>query len=309
MHLFRPALTHLFLLAAAIGTAHAAPDARTRERDRLAAATDRDSRIAAALLSLPSDGTSPPSEAEARAALAALEPLRDDALALYVAALVCQLNAACGDPTAAERLTRHAPDNALHWLLPPGTAALSDTALQRAAESSGAAEPHLSELLALLRRTLDGVTNRLTTDDRDAALAAIPLPRLAPLLEACKAATGARRDDCLVLGQRLFADARGSLLTRMVGSVLLRRLVPDSTQAQAATALRRDYVWLGEHAVAQRPDDALYADIERYGEWEALLRAADRAGVARTPPPDWTPRDPQQLLLPEQRSVAAPGKG
>lgn len=304
-----------FAAALAISVAQAAqPDVtspetlafRRAQSERLAAANDRDSRIAAALLALPCDShVSGLPLADVHAAQKLLQPLADDELALYVAALACHLSADCRDAGAVERLTARAPHDALHWLLRPGTGSLSDATLHSAAAADSAG-PHLGELHAVLNRTLSDPANEgAPRDARDDALAALPNPRLSPLLDACKGAEATRRSDCIAIGRRLFADARGSILSRMIGSVVLRRLAKGTADNAAAKTFRRDYVWLGEHAIGQDPHDAaLQADTERHGEWEAWLRAADRAGVARTPPADWVPKDPQQLLLPEERRAA-----
>jgi hypothetical protein len=277
---------------------------RLEQSQRLAARDDRDSRIAAALLAIPRDShVSGLSFADVKTAQALLQPLGDDVPALYLAALVCHLSAECSDTHAVDRLTARAPENALHWLLRPGVGPIDDPTLHRAAAGTSA-EPHLGELgFALDRALADAEPAQQRRDARDA----LPMPHLAPAMDHCKGATADRRDDCLAVGRLLFGDAKGTILTRTIGSVMLRRLAPDSTDAVAAKTFRRDYVWLGEHDIAGRNigGDALQKDTQRFGEWEGWLRAADRAGVARTPPADWKPRDPQQLLLPEERGTPA----
>lgn len=289
----------------------AAADYRQAQRERLIAAGGRDNRIAAALLTLPADANAPIPAATAAAARALLREDADDELALYVAALSCHLQPDCSDRGAVDRLTAHAGGNALHWLLTPGAAAPADTALQNAAAAK-TAEPHLGALVGVLDKALANAAAPTTAGSEAAALAAqlradaiaaIPLPRFAPTLTVCKDA--AHHDVCLDLGRRLFADAQGSILSRTIGSVLLRRLAKGTAEDDAARAFRRDYVWLGEHDLDQDGrDESLRADLVRLGEWEAWQRAAERAGFARTPPADWVPRNPQQLLLSEERKPA-----
>lgn len=297
----------LLSLCSAFTLAHAAPatsDAwRSAQQTRLAAQNDRDSRIAAALLALPADANAPIPSATTAIADALVQANPDDVLSLYIAALICQLQPTCTSAAYVDRLTLHAPDNAVHWLLRPAAAAPDDAQLRSAAKAPKA-QPHLGELRAVLAKAL-GAPTAATAASRAAALDAIPLPRFAPALNACKQDGAARRDACIALGRTLFADASGSILSRMIGSVLLRRLAKGTPDETAAVQFRRDYVWLGEHDVGQDTrDEALQQDLVRHGEWEALLRAADRAGVARTPAADWTPANPQQLLLSEERKPA-----
>lgn len=285
--------------AAASGSDGAAGrDVRSVPRERLAAAADRDSRIAAALLALPSAPDARVDAATTAYAQGLLRGFADDPLALYVASLFCHLQADCSDRSAYERLTAQAPGNAVHWLLLPGAAAPDAATLQHAAAAQSA-QPHLGELAAVLGRALTAADGAQLRAD---AIDAITLPRFAATMNACK--MPAHKTVCSALGRRLFDDAQGTILTRMLGSVLLRRLQPGSAEAAAAFEFRRHYVWLGEHeqqltqTLAQRV--AVQADLGD-GEWQAWLRAADRAGVARTPPADWKPANPQQLLLAEER--------
>jgi len=292
--------------------AQTAADYRQTQRERLTAAGGRDNRIAAALLSLPADANAPIPAATAGAARALLRNDADDELALYVAALTCHLQPDCSDRGAVDRLTARAGGNAVHWLLTPGAAAPADAALQKAA-AAPSAEPHLGALVGVLDKALANApaaaaagtdATALAAQLRADAIAAIPLPRFAPTLGICKEA--ARHDTCLELGRRLFADTQGSILSRMIGSVLLRRLAKGTAEDDAARAFRRDYVWLAEHDINQDGrDETLRADLVRYGEWEAWQRAAERAGFTRTPPAGWTPRNPQQLLLSEERQPQA----
>ena len=63
----------------------------------------------------------------------------------------------------------------------------------------------------------------------------------------------------------------------------------------------RQIAWLGEQQVwarEQRPytrSKEYTADLLKYGEWEALLRQADRVGLPRQPPATWEPRRPFQF--------------
>lgn len=294
-------LSGTFALAA---PASSVPDAwRSAQHTRLAAHDDRDSRIAAALLALPADANAPVPATLTVIADALVQANPDDVLSLYVAALVCQLQSDCTNTAYVDRLTAQAPGNAVHWLLRPAAAAPDDAQLRSAANAANA-QPHLGELRAVLGQAL-GAPTTATAAARAAALDAIPLPRFAPALNACRHDSAARHAACITLGRTLFADARGSILSRMIGSVLLRRLAKGTADEVAAVQFRRDFVWLGEHHIGEdTQDEALQQDFVRHGEWEAWLRAADRAGVARTPGAGWTPANPQQMLLSEERTRA-----
>lgn len=294
-------LSSTFTLAAAATETHDAW--RSTQQTRLAAQDDRDGRIAAVLLALPADANAPIPAATTAMTDALVQANPDDVLSLYLAALVCQLQPTCTSVAYVDRLTTQAPDNAVHWLLRPAAAAPDDAQLRSAAQARNA-QPHLGELRAVLGKAL-GTPTAATSAAHAAALDAMPLPRFAPALNTCKRDGTARREACITLGRTLFADARGSILSRMIGSVLLRRLAKGTADEVAAVQFRRDYVWLGEHHIGEDTRDAaLQQDLVRHGEWKALLRAADRAGVARTPATDWIPANPQQLLLPEERTPA-----
>ena len=165
------------------------------------------------------------------------------------------------------------------------------------------------ELLARVRSVL----RRLRTlgpgseAERGAVLDAAPVPLLSSLLRACQHSEGAVRADCLSVGRKLLADEQGSVLSRLVGSVQVRRLSPQADEAAAAREFRRQYVWLAEQADVDNENVRanLRRDLVALGEWQALKNAVTAAGKATTPPPDWLPANPQTLLLPEQRDAAA----
>jgi len=126
----------------------------------------------------------------------------------------------------------------------------------------------------------------------------------------CKAAVEPRRTDCIELGRRLLDDRSGSILSRMIGSAMLRRLVKGTPEDAAAKELRRDYVWFSEQMEASTASskEQLQKDVADYGEWEACERMVERMGAGRAPPADWTPKNPQLLLLSEERTPATPAK-
>ena len=138
----------------------------------------------------------------------------------------------------------------------------------------------------------------------------VPWPRIGPTMGLCNADVATRPDqgplqaECAKLGALLFADQGNNLVTKMFGVTLLRRFAKGTPDAAEALALRRQYVWLSE-----LPDETKAAELERLqdeevtlGEWEALQRHAERKGVSRTPPVDWAARNPEFILLPEERT-------
>jgi hypothetical protein len=285
---------------------------RSTQITRLVRTTDRDSLIAAVLLALPVDVQRSPDTAVDAPLLRLQQHYPDDVLALYTAALVCHLRAGCSDSIAAAALQARAPGNAVHWLLRPAAASPDATHLQRAAAAQDA-QPHLSEFVAILDKALAGQPapqpgsdpGALAVQLRVDAIDAVPQPRFAATMQACKVAAVA--NDCRILGQRLLRDDAGSILSRMIGSVLLRRLAKGSADETAAKEFRRDYTWLGQHelgrSTAQRAQ--LQQDLARYGEWQALQRAAQAGGIAPDAPEGWVPADPQLLLLSEERTPPA----
>ena len=122
----------------------------------------------------------------------------------------------------------------------------------------------------------------------------------------CKAPGAASRDDCVAVGRLLFHDRSASIIARMVGGMMLRRLVKGSPEDVAARKLRRDYVW-GELQLTEKHasyQDQFQSEIESFGEWEAWERALERLGISREPPAGWAPDDPNLLLLSEERAPA-----
>lgn len=286
------------------GSGSAADSYRDRELVRLQSASDRDSLITAVLLTLPANLADPATPPGA-AVDAPLQRLRaaypDDTLALYVAAAVCQAQPQCSDDSAHRQLVAAAPDNAVHWLLLPARAEPDAATLQRAA-AAAQAQPRLGELLQLLQRTLSSADAAARADVLDAA----PQPVFASLLRACQHSEGKVRADCLSVGRKLLADEQGSILSRMIGSVQVRRLSPQADEVAAAREFRRQYVWLTGQVNVEDENlrTALRHDLVTQGEWQALKNAVTAAGKALVPATDWQPANPQTLLLPEQRSAA-----
>jgi hypothetical protein len=299
---------------------------RREQLAALLARGDRDSLVTLLLLA----GNQPDAASRELAARGAAELLRahaDDADALYALALGCSLKSipCVGDEYAA-RLVAAAPDNAVHWILaPPGEpAARTRQRLHHAAQATSF-DDHLAAQAALLRTTLDrtpppdALRQPLLGMLADAdilpslhrhAIDAVPLPHYASVVVLCRPDRdparndAALRADCSAFARRALDAPGASILSRMIASAMLRRLHKGSPLEHEAYEYRRQYVWLAEEFARQRVDpELLQGDLARYGEWEAWLRAADRSGIARVPDARWVPRNPQSLLLSEDRGA------
>lgn len=304
-------------------------DYRERAAWRMLVGRTRDGTIAAALVGLPrSAGEHGPfgyDEALARL----YTSYGDDAYALYVAALACHMQPLpCEHAKYRERLVERFPDNAVHWIVTPRGAASSDrdvAAIVLHAARAKTLDDYLGESIALLRRATRETEPpaslvepmRALVDEREVApslrrraIDGAPLPVYGEVVRVCRldsaviAQVAGLRDACGTLAQTMMRAPRASILAKMVGSAMARRLYKGTPIEAEAYALRRQYVWLSEHASgAPKDPERLYDDTIAFGEWEALQRLAERRGAARTPPADWLPLDSRVLMLPEERDA------
>ena len=122
------------------------------------------------------------------------------------------------------------------------------------------------------------------------------------------------RADCVAFFEKAYA-ARGGLLHRRVGETVLRRLLSDPEKLAALVEDRRRYLWLMEQCPfvmeatpgpAELSWEQLMNDAAQLGEMDAYYLRAKRLGCGEGPHAEWKPRDPETLLLPEQRSKANP---
>ena len=303
-------------------------DYRQQQWQRLASRNDRDSLIAAVLLGMPNDAASLDlandmenkridGNADVEQHLASA--YGRDPLALFTLALACQLQSEpCAQPAHYYDLVRIEPDNAMNWLLLPNGAAPSEAQLHAAARARHS-DTHLRDTFRIVLAALagqpapaqrDGIDpHELASQLRLDAVEQVMLPKFGETLKMCKGVTGPRRDDCIAVGRLLEADRSGSILSRMIGIVPIRRLLKGTPEDAAAKELRREYVWMGEQMEANpQPDWELIKNEDvKFGEWEAWRRAVERMGKSPVPPADWIPKNPQTLLLSEERTpVPAP---
>lgn len=289
-------------------------DYRLQQWQRLARRTDRDSLIAAVLLGIPTAAAPEdiPGQSGLRRRLA--EQFGRDVDARFALALACQsASAACHEADYYRQLTTIAPSNAVHWLLLPNAAA-PDAAQLHAAATANAADSRLGWMIGLVRDALAGQpppapvpgfdAHQLALSLRRDAVEQLPLPIFGAVVSLCKAPAEAIRGDCVTLGRKLTADLSGTILSRMVGSAILRRLEKGSADEIAAKELRRDYVWMSQQldGVSPTQKEQMQIDIPRVGEWIAVQNAVLRLGKPGRPPADWLPSDPQLLLLSEERT-------
>ena len=291
-------------------------DYRRLQFQRLALSSERDSLIAATLIGMPTESDHQPLEGHDDVARRLSRTYGNDPSALFALALACQVQSEpCDDSNAYDSLLRIDPGNAVHWLMLPNGAAPSDAQLHSAA-ASPYADSHLRDIIQIVRAALKdqsasavpvGVDpHELALLLRRDAVDQVSLPKFGAALAMCKGAVESRRTDCIELGRRLEDDRSGTILSRMVGSTIVRRLVKGTPEEAAAKELRREYTWFSEQLVATQSPYAerLQDEVVQYGEWEAWQRAVERLGTSRTPPQGWLPKDPQKLLLSEERTPA-----
>ena len=297
-------------------------DYRQQQWQRLSAKSDRDSLIAAILIGLPTESPADPmgGQADLEKRLAEMSP--KDPLALFVLALACQAKSpSCLDAHYYDALVRHAPDNAVHWLLLPTGQSPNPAQLHQASLASFA-DSHTRELARIVRAALGelpivaaptGIDPReLALLQRRNAVDRLAYPSLVGVMAACRTPGKPNSADCVAIARKLIADRSGSILPTMVGSAMIRRLRKGTPEAAAAIELRRDYVWLSIKGPLDSEDaaseEAFRAEMAQHGEWDAWQRRLERQGASRKPPSGWTPPDPQVMLLAEDRTPATPAK-
>ena len=294
---------------------------RQQQATRLARNDDRDSLIAAVLLGLPNDMDGDPFDGQAGVEELLAAKFGQDADAMSTLALTCQFQKRpCTHPEYYDALVRLAPDNAMNWLLLPNDAAPSPAQLH-AAVTARTVDSHNETLMRILWNALAdqpapasvrGVDpHELAKWLRVHAMEAAPtIPHFAAVLRMCKPPTNANRDDCIGIGRRLIADQSGTVVARMIGGTIVRRLGKGTPEAAAAKELRRDYVWMDKQLQGNDRSgmEQLLRDTIDIGEWAAYQRAVERMGKSSTPPAGWVPKNPQTLLLSEERTDMPDGR-
>ncbi len=298
-----PFLVTAIAVASGAIAAPAPSDDRYQQWQRLSQSTDRDSVTAAAWVAMPTKpGDKLPDDFDMFERRVATK-FSNDPQVLFALATICQqVDHQCADARYYTQLVHVEPQNAINWLLLPNHAAPNAEQLHAAAAAQYV-DSNLRTSLRVVRASLVARgADKQTVDD---IAENVPLPEFRGFVEVCRSAANAPVAECAALANQLVDDRSGALLTRMIASATIQRMMKGTPEALAAKQMRRDYVWLDEHIKTLIPDhDRWQEAIIRYGEWDAMLRSADNAGVARTPPADWMPRDPQSVLLSEERTAA-----
>jgi len=311
----------------------AGADYRKRVTERLQARDDADSLANAAML-VWRDTADPQHAGRAGELLGralALEP--DNVFAWYLASIYCTagIGADCAVKEAADQLVRLDGDNGFAWMLLAMSSAGEPawTALRRAATSAefqdyfGASYVSYAKAIEAAGvqppRLVAGVAQVLSPGSDVASTVAayeawaMPMPRFQQIVDLChpdKAlpADPAVRGDCITVGQRM-ARVKGGLITNMIGSVIVRRLSKGTPLADEMKAIRARYVYLTEVYGALSQADLLgyghqrmQRDAIEFGELESFARVAAHFGKPVEPPADWLPRNPEALLMPEERT-------
>lgn len=201
-------------------------------------------------------------------------------------------------------------DGYLHFLVMSHAAAQGDEALfaHHAARAAQAEtfESHLAAIFVpLYERYLQVPEALWPTDDQlggpryQAAMLAMAsgagfgLPAYQPVFRHCEAAQGEVRQLCVGVAKRLARDS-STLIDRMVGTAILRKLGSDQEKAWAREQRRQDQ-WLARvgWTLEERFDEArwdryfeVYADR---GEMGALRHANRVLGRSLEAPADWQP--------------------
>jgi serine/threonine protein kinase len=304
---------------------------RQEQVERLVQKADRDSLISAALIGIPR-GAETSSAAHELVLGRLFNEHQDDALALYVAALACHVQPyPCTHHEYFETLIAKFPDNAVNWVLAPAGARSSKTDLAvqvRRAAVATEFNDRLPELSLLIRNALrdqpapssilEPMQGFLSEPEvapslQRNAIDSVALPRYLAFVQICKPDSSAihevvgLKDACGAFASHGMHSPEATVLAKMIGSAILRRLYKGTRLEQEAIEYRRRYVWLSEHAGSEPGgDDVFRHDLIKFGEWEALQRQAERLGFQRTPPPSWIPENPGSLLLSEERKSAPP---
>lgn len=309
-------------------------DYREAEVTRLVKAADRDSLIAAGLIGMPRGADQQSSPAHDLALRTLFTRFPNDKMALYVAALSCHVQPTpCSRSEYYDQLVSRFPDNAVHWVLAPsGATPTEDEQASRLIQAAKATvfDDYHPAYSPLLRKVLEGGAipdsirqpMQAVVEASDVApslqrytIGSIPLPHYREVILLCKPDSPAIRrivalhSACGTFATLGMRSPASSILSKMVSSSILRRLYKGTPLEFEAREYRRQYVWLSDHR-SDLPDDEelLQQDLERYGEWEAWQRQAERLGVTRTPPAGWVPSNPQLLLLAEDRKATPPDR-
>lgn len=256
----------------------------------------------------------------------------DDAFTWYVASTYCHeyLGPNCPHPEAARRLAQSDPDNGFAWVM---LATAEDNMAAYAALAEAARRERLRDYFGAnyiayartveystvpLPELLAAPARILAPEESPAAIVAqleawsMPMPPLYRFARLCHPEYGLPNDegvraDCVDVALQM-ARGQNSLITNLIGSTVVRRLRPGTALAEEMRNLNARYLYLTEVYEQLTPEqllgyplDRLMQQIVELGELEALARRVAHFGFPANPPLDWAPRNPEALLLPEDR--------
>lgn len=273
---------------------------------------------------------------------AAIDANPSDPFSWSVAALFCPEDGAgahCLYPDAAARLARLDPGNMYAWLLVALDA--PDHAAMRAAVHQAARRDRFDDYFGktvarypraiaaagvpvppLIARPADILSPREDPAVIMAYLSTGPIPLAGwqPLMRLCDADGDARRQapldaglraDCSTIGAKMMA-APGSAISQMVGVAIVRNTSPGTPLAEEALHRRKLYLYLRDGYAALGAGTRLHYPIRRFtrdlqevGEISAMQRRAIALGLPGTPPADWAPDSPLDLLSSKERLESA----
>jgi serine/threonine protein kinase len=301
--------------------------------EHLARGTPRNRMLAAAMMQYGEE------DAEARnqqsdllgSALAEAPEDLDVAVAAF---LYCSKDSDCWKLDPLERMSRLEPENAANWALRISSEGESDplnlSYLQRAAEASYL-DDHFPRTFALtfeairtssvpipevMRRTVERLSPGVEVKEIVGWFQnySMPIPAWNHLVAVCRPEPGKplprpRRSHCLAVANRAAYEAKG-LITKMIGSVIIRLNLPGTPDAERARDLRRHYVYVYDTRDSRTPqqvresrDELMGRETLAFDELEAAKRTLDRAGLPRDPPADWEPEDPVRLMTGYERDI------
>lgn len=263
---------------------------------------------------------------------AALKADPTDKFAQKMAAIYCAHGELCSQPDAGQALVRMDSDNMFAWLMlahRAATMAEARKALAQAAQRArfddyfgddwsiyfDAIEAAAVPVPPLIARPAAILDPAARPQDIVAHLSAynMKLPAWQPVIRACglgaeaMPADPATQADCLKIGTAMMRDGK-SILSQMIGVLLVRNLTQDADLRDEALQKRRTYQYLGAMLESLPPQQRtsftsaqMMRNAQDLGELAAWQKNIEQFGIPSTPPVDWMPADPTSSLSSPER--------
>lgn len=301
--------------------------------EHLARGTPRSKMLAAVLMQYgEEDGAARARQSELLGS--ALADNADDLDIAVTAFLYCAKESACWSLDPLDRMTRLQPDNAANWALRiDGEGGASPSNLENLARASKATffDDHFPRTFALtfeairtssvpvpevMRRTIERLSPGADVKEIIGWFQnySMPIPAWNHLVRLCRPEPGKplpepMRAQCVRVADLAAYQAKG-LVTKMIGSVIIRLNLPGTREAARARDLRRDYLYVFDTRNSRTPeqirasrDELMGRETLEYDELEAAKRTLDRAGLPRDPPAGWEPEDPVRMMTGYERDI------